>query len=1576
MQKGKNQKVLSGFMAFTMTSSVFTSIPALADSELITVSEDASVSLISSERAVNFGKDNFLMLQSGLNTIEGMQEEANNVAYLKFSIGNIDPSKVQDIALRLRVLENEKNAGVNVYEADSDWNEEEINWENQPGLGEFVSDSSEVAENEIVVSGLKDIIVKALENGKTEITLAICVNDDTIIKLESREADNAPALQMVAIENEPVQEEATDETFQIGIEDIAFQVNLLTASEEEINKAEVVKQKIEALYAKLSVQPGMTIENYVDYWAEMTDVRKSHTDLTPSERGLVGNETYRKLVSFENKYKNLENEDISIVVAAVDGVHEELLNENDYLKEGTNYLAALAAYNNFVAKQRKLDKYTEQKGSDYADEVIGRLSDTNDKLTRYTSVVKGFMKKTIDSFNKMIDAEKDKEYFMITALKNGTALNEDYVTDGNTYITRFVEEGDYDKFRNDIEEYILPIKKAYEDIKNSGFYKSFLDDETMKNNIKIYLMQYYMYETDKLKVLYGNPGEPDSYTDLQKNLIDDDLWFDGAQYLCTYLKGINDKAGLALTEYADELGGSIDDLIAYKDYNDTLYEAMNIVIGNEVEKLKAAIGKLSTTGIFNAEGMELKDLRFTREDIDLVVAAVNTNANFCMSIQEYLYQEEKNIYTSLFGEDLEHPLITEAVEKMTGLANDEIGKYDSYLTAISEYNLTYKSGYHAAFGEGEKSPEDPDLFIKQIKDNTAADIKYDLLKYYKDTFIIPDDDLPVDYKNKELTGAIEYYEEKLKAIKELRTAAKNVTDTYDEFQKYFGYDFMMSQKAHYNNFTKHEDVCNFVDDVIATYNATHTDTIILDDVMGAFDDLVAAHSEYNIEEGKYEAKYSTDNYARLPELNRAQPYVSEEEGTEIKNLSDILYKHNNDVGNFITSIDNAYSTVIGFKAIKESLYSAKNNFSPVTAGKTEYAVLEDEYNTFDADKKYCIPRETENKMGVIGVTYENWDKAINVMNLIDAIDATTEIEEFKAAVDEAATAYDAIKNTGAGELVADAAYEKLEFYKTFKTLYDRIVAVPVIVSQYQIKEYDEVISKIREDFDEAALTEHITLSGLVDDANRMLKDREFEMSCAKEARRIDNSIIELDDLKNAAVNAPDDESYETAIVAYLNAFADVEAEIYSLVQPRPGETRPANMTFGMLLQYSKFMHHREDIDELWVNTFVHYVDAIGTITYTSDFDEKDAAIANADAIYEQLTDNQKSDSRAVSAKTTLELRRSELERYRQAADDAQAYISEMRDISNEMEEIYAIELKPEKEARLSDMLGYFDEDAGEYVPGMIEIFNDKLSDIKPDEQHSSDICAYNYLVALNHVDDYDMACAKFVDLFQYYAVQNKINELWAAAQEAHRTGTLLDSTEVKFCEDEYKALANFESPYDTARNQQELVENTSKLAWVRMQIDKDANEYIAQFKKYMDMDMGKDMNNAKLISLDTNPDTLAIKYSPYIAYAYNLYYAMSDNTKKLLPEGYEEQIVALNDALIKLNELYALRGGKAGDIDEDGKVTIKDIVMIVDYALDNNINPADNKQFLRADIVHPEVNTDPSRIDVNDVIAAIDLIEF
>ncbi|MBQ3427165.1 MAG: DNRLRE domain-containing protein [Clostridia bacterium] len=1555
MDFNKRNKMISGSLAGAMLVSSFGSIPALAENMNIDVSEDAMVYLEGEGTSDNYGSDDYIILSSESNSID---ENGTRITYLKFRIDDIDVNSISDITLKLKLQGGSDDNGVVVREAGSDWSEDTVNGENKPELGDVISENSVNNGEEIIVSNLKAAIIKALEDGKTDITFAVLLKGEGSVSIASKESGDAPVLTLIediAGDDNNVYDIIRDDFMQV---ENAFTLFAMSGSDTDETEANAVITLIEALKSV-----NITAENYTEYFDQINELRKAYDELSYYAKAIVGNANLQVLTSAESSYERLEKADIDAVNNAVDDLEE--LTADNYLENSRTYVDAKKLYDDFVAKQNVLAS-----GSDSAvarhDSAMAEISAATDKLNSMNGDINGFMDADKAAFKSAVQTNLD---FNITEKGLGEDLAEAYApydVPGNIYITRFVSEDDYKKFL-DIEDYIENAEGMYNKIKESPLYDEFISDDDFKDNAVQYLKNYYKYKADQLKVMYGDTDS------LGENIKDAERWDPETNTLYTYIAEQREKADNALDAAKEFVGADNEDALTaelsdYIAYHAALFEAMNITIADAIDELVEAIlplaGETVDTNInYNERYIadldedDLKDLNFTMDDIAIVAAAKNAHSGFNQSIMEYLHQYDNSRYLILFDVDAEglpepHALISAALDEMENLANAEMAKYQGLVDKINDYALNYKSGFESQLG-GAVDSQDPDEFIVEIESQLGNIKEAELIEYYTSIERMSEDaaEAYINTANGGVGTAIQNFKTKLSDIKDLRSVSKTATDAYDAFEEYFGYDYMMNQASSYNNFAKHEDVVEFVDDFIESYNTINGASITLDDVMGKFDAAVEAKTAYVTVAAGYSTTYPSDNYEAPEELNRQQPYMSETELNEIENLAAILYKHI-DMTDYRERVSDLYDTVFDLVNRKEDLYTAQNGFADVAEAKAACDALRAEYDAFTDEQKYCIPRDAEEKLSSTQTELDAWDTAIDIMDAIDAIDDADEIDEFTSLIEDAQDKYGAADGTRAEELVADAASDKLNFYKEFIALYNDIMDVPVIVSEHQIKDYESVISNLRTRFDELVVGDYANVSAFVGNAKRTLEDREFEMACAKEARRVDMLINDLDTYADKFVNSSDPEDLR----AYVDYYRDVvEDAVSDLENADDVDGRPQSMAFGMLLQYSKFTHHREDIDNLCVEGFVMFVDNVGVIDYTSDFDEKQELIDKADKFYDEiLVQRQYDDARTVAAKTKLENLKATLARCRKARDDAQEAIGRIAEFNSLLDELYSIVYKPDSEVKLDE----------EVVPEMdaVDSLIKSLSEADNEMKY-----AYEYMVANGYIDSYDADVAELMDRFSYYSVQKSINELWAEAQESKHNDELLDITYLKEVEDQYNALKFYEYFYDTGRNQQELVENYSKLAWVREKVNENEDAYIDQLEEYMD----------ETGLMDADAEALSISYKPYIENANNIYSAMSPVMQSNVDTAHSEKLLALIDALKELDELYAVRGGKAGDIDEDGKVTIKDVVMIVDFALDNDIDPENTAQYLRADIVYPEKgNDDEDKIDINDVIAAIDLIEF
>ncbi|MDD6483606.1 MAG: DNRLRE domain-containing protein [Clostridiales bacterium] len=1591
MEKNKENKILSATLAAAMIGSTVSAVPALADENTIPALADASVSFSAENAQVNYGTQNYLIADSS------DAAAGSSVVYLKFDISKVNAADAGDISLRLKVLEG--NAEVELNEAENEWDEESISGLNAPVSTEGAVGSAAVENGELVISGLKDVVANAAAKGKTEISFVLYVNENALMSFASKESGSAPVLEISA-PAENAEEAAVGELpfAPISVDEAA----ILFAVEDDTKVDEVIAD----ILALQSAAENMNVENYTQNWLQIKAVREKYNALSYYEKASVGNEKLQILTSIETKYASLLDKDFKNLGDMVSIIPE--LTAANYLEEVRKYDNAEAAYSAYEQRQQAT------KDTDYTakyDEAMNAVSTLRSKLDSFKEQISALMNATKDKFingGNGVVGVKDIEWSSISSFETvEPRAGQTYISPQMKILYICVSSEDYKNFL-DMEKAIKggndgithegSLLAQYLSIKNSELFSQFTEDTDMKEALKTFVTGYYKYMSNQLKVIYGSEVQGD----LADHILNEDQWEHKDEKvtnaICTYLASQNREAESERGTLKQLAGEDYMSLIEdYSSYNSRLFESMTNIIADEVKELENAIYALLKSE--GADGNSYGDEKFsynsvptanwldeiTLNDIDRVYAAAKKNMGFSPSIQLYLHeacygdeQVDDHTYPGLFddinwskGENTpatggENSAITAAKKELKKAAKTELDRYSDIVTSIEDYSLNYMSGYDGH--------EDPDTFIAgciEELNNIDAAALLDYARKMKPYGAVQNDEYGVitesliNNEKAAAEAAISAFEEKLADIKSLRAKAKNLRDAFNA--KYFSWDYMEQFKGYYDeqhpensvpyyNYSKHEDVCAFIDEmVIAPYNESHPDAPIeIADVMGAIDDMILADAEYKTELAGYRNKY-LDEFVYLDTEAFEALYLTEDEeiatSKEINDISGRTKKHI-DMSGFMNEVSDLNNTAMGFAAQKESLYTAQNGFSAVVGAMEDYAELSAQYNAFSADQLYCVTRETNTKLGTIKSELEAWQKAIDVMDKIDAVEGTTDIDEFTRRINEARAAYEALNGQRAKELVAQAALDKLDRYQVFGDLYVEIAAIDPIVSQYQIVLFegsgDEpgMLDQLRARFD-ALGDGYEDISDFVSRAQRILEDREFELACAKDAQRIDGLIKNLD-----AFDLED----ESALMDYLNAFVEVEREVNALLEPSQPNERPANMTFGMLLQYSKYTHHREDIDGIWSAAFAYAIDQVGTIEYTSNFGSKAELIAVADGVYRDMNDRQKSAAQDDLAR--LEQIKADLARCRQAKEDAQETIAILAEFAAEVERIESIEYKPAREAEYQGMIH------------LISDNDDMLTAMK--EAQGAERYAYDYMYENGYIDTYRAQESRYMDNYQYYAVQCRIDMLWSEAQEAHRNGTLLDSIALKECEDLYKALANFESPYADGRTQQELVENYSKLAWVRIQASEDYDLYINQLADYMNTAQAG--YEKSLMELDA--DALAISYKPVISHAINLYDAMSSEVQATMTESYRTQIEALRSGLDELLRLYEIRGGKAGDVDEDGKVTIKDIVMIVDFVLDNDIAPENNAQYLRADIVHPDDDMADSPIDIDDVIAAIDLIEF
>lgn len=1304
----------------------------------------------------------------------------------------------------------------------------------------------------------------------------------------------------------------------------------------------------------------MNSGNYTDYFRQIKTVRIRYDALSYYGKAIVGNANLQMLTSTESKYNTLKRNDINALNDAVDALIE--LNEDNYLLMSADFVAAREMYEAFNERLNVLRAIADEDASGAEEEIVKAAAlaeydsiniDTEDSCVKLMDIAQNvdiFMNNTMEDFRAAVITSLN---FDITALPTGEILPDEnpYEMDGYEYITRFVSAGDYAKFGL-MEEYINVAIAKYEAISNSPLYSDFLFNDEFKDVVIIYLKNYYKFKTNQLKVVYGAPDA------LGTNILEDDLWNDAtAEILFTYLEKQRANTDNAL-DAVEVLGGDAAELDAYKNYCAELFAAMNVSIGDEIDKFVEKV--LPLTGETNVEpnnnyneddiaGKSCIELEFNEDTIDMVAEARNAHRNFNISIQQYLCTYDSVCYNKLFDlsyvEDADYmnSIISDGVNQLKALSESELAKYDALKREIRDYNLTYKSGYEMQFGG--RANTNPDEFIAGIEARRAAIKETELEKYYTE-FSTQSALNTLNAKAAELDAAIDAFIIKQADIEQLRMSAANALNAYDGFENYFGYDYMMAQAGSYNNFSKHEDVVEFVDDFINIYNNMNPgNSISLDDVMGKFDAMAESKRDYVAKANAYAAKYRSDNFTHLSEVNRLQPYMTQPEFDEVDSLAQIIYKHT-DMTGFMSSVSGVYNTAMALPADKETLYLAHDGFTSVYAAKSSYGNLDAQYNGFSLDQKYCVTRETERRLDVMNSEFAAWDKAIDVMNKIYAINGAVEWEDYRERAQVARDAYTAVENhDDVTEKIADAALEDLSFAAEFADLFLDIASVPEITSQYQLDDryatpnYETVVASLRERFDNLVTDEHESVSALVQRAGDILEQREYEVDCAVRARDVDRSIIALD---NYDITDFSEES-QTGIYAYMAAYEAVELAVTDLMTEEPGE----GTAFTMLLQYSKFTHHREITDGIIANVFISSVEAVGTVDYTSDFDEKQRYITSADSVYENLLNaRQRSSSEVQLAMTKLEGLRAELARCRRAWDNSQTAIGMLATLETMLDEQYNEDFKPAREAMYSGVAAAI----GEY-----DEYIDSLKNADDEMRY-----AYECLDARGYIDQGDMDEAQFMDRFFYYSVQKTIETLWQEAQDAAESGELISSIDVKNAEDEYKALAEHEYAWDTGRSQQELVDNYSKLAWLRQLVNDNESAYISEFEAYMD--------DSGLMDESITPSTLPITLEFNILHAAELYGAMSDTVKQNVDSSYAARILMLTDALAELKS--NIENGKEGDVDRDGRVTIADVVRIVDFAMDNDIDPETTLQFVMADI------DGSNEIDVNDVIKAIDLIEF
>lgn len=1621
MKKEKHIKAMSGVMAVSMIGSVIGGMPPVMAAKPDKVnypdmSPKSDTYVFNNDDSVKGGLD-YAVLGSSMNTIpEGINyfndgTENINMVYVSFNIQNIDVSKLDDAQLKLSIIEGAASNGatVQIFGTESDIDENTTTWSNKPDITDVTEEQgeagvitsadaisqAEVSGSEITVSNLGKYIKAAKEAAKDTVTFAVYLNSAATVKVGTRENEDAskkPTLSFTVIDEEAIanagtlimavpgldlekgiyvpsdipESEYSQQTKDlIAARNAAIAAyNALTPAEKEcLNEDEGIYTKLKEFYSdeQWAIKnknyneavriralindidtATMTAENYTDYKAKIKTARTEYDKANFTTKALIGNKIYQVLVDAEKKYNAYEAEDINAVKEKIEMIGT--VDETNYLNSGQYIVAARTAYDLF--DQKMSDKFGDT--SDEYKNLMKKLESDKETLEEAEKTVAELKKQTAD--------ELVKEWNQLKAAYGSGDITKSVGFDGEALfeqkqnLLKGFEENYYRKSGNSLADSVY-----YKDFASGAVSGDTVSGDAVKTVIEEYLCAEYQCAVDLIKTKYGDPDDKNGkfytiFSNTEENMY---------EYMYTYRA----EAEEAYTKLSDEMKA------AYKsesDYCDKVYEAMMTYIGTIVDDVLDI--ELSPVTLTKAFIDELHDKYAKMENIpDEII-------NF-LFLHPDEYQYMSDAYTAAVEK------LNQACEELKQKAADELAKYGAVNDSLDAYGLNYMSGYVLDGENGVKNEADSYWNIDEFISDTQAE--YDninpngVLEYYYEKF----DEDNVDKDKQELKLTRDYTNAKITeftdhntVIRNLRAAADAANAKWDEIIAVLP-ETDIERITNRDNYATLESVNEEIDTILAG-NSTSREAF--DKLLEEAHQLILSGSDSYIQlSAAYREKYSSEGFTDVK-----LPYMSEKALELFNSLIKALYpdeEANAEAQEWIENVHKLYQYVSDLD--KEAEYL--NGFNEVTESLEVdgalkcYNTLLDEYNAFSADVKYYIDRETTVQFSSIADMLKiYWQAAIKVMNAIDEAERAELTDEWADKLLDAETQLNALQTNepAAYALVAEAAKDKLKqvrydynLYQDFEQWALRVDKAGGPIREYaQLYTYDStgnrVASKLSLDIDELenmadelfddldsrlskasqTMKDYINTSEKYNQSAAAIKKLAQEKAIALEAEALDQRIISLDTLSGDA--------YATELES-LRQEIDSMIETISKSSEEDKRANNAAIKFGMLTQYAKYEYHIQNYDQKLADAFIQAVENIGNITWTSDLDAVKTALEDCGQAEKRLNDAQK--KLAYNAIIRLGILNKKYQRVDAARKASQDLI---QDIQDQIGKINGTQLKADPyDYEYKKLRSDYDE-----IIASTDVVNKSIDAVK-----DSDV--YQYLLHNNYISNFENTVAGFMDETAYIANILEIQVLESDMKEVidfDENGNVIidEAARTELTENVKAALENY---LVLSQEQRNNVLNYSSLQWLVKNIDAArVNDIIS--------------------SIEALPSADEITYAGYVGAVEsikNQYDSLlSENQGRIQLHNGGQTYNKLMDILVKmamLEEEYGDLGGKSGDVNGDGTIDIRDILLMIDYAFDpsKELTGEAEKQFLRGNVVK-ETGTEKEKIDFKDVAAVIDLIEF
>ncbi|MBP3361187.1 MAG: DNRLRE domain-containing protein [Clostridia bacterium] len=1604
MKRHEKQRVVSGAMAVAMTGSAFAGMPsvlAATPGDSIGASADTYVH---NNSANPKGEMEYAVLGSstgkipaGINYYNDGTEEIN-IAYLTFDISGINVNELDDAALKLTIAENAaaaEGAEVSVFEAQNGFDEKTAVWEGKPLIIDRVKEQGTEEDNitdqdavaagtvtgeQIEISGLGKTIKAAKAEGKSTITFAVYLNSASEIKVAAKESTTyaAPSIEVSLIDRDAVKkaEDAIMAVPDVTLNNYRSQslsaarqsavsaYNALTYSEKMTVNDEAYT-KLSSFYDDVAWEKtladyenaeniinainaidsaAMTGENYTGYKQQIEAVRSAYDNASFRTKAVIGNKTYQLLVNAENKYSGFESIDVAAIKDKINTIGEVL--QENYLDKGKYITDARQAYDKYYGLMKAA--YTKNGVLDEAgfNEKMSDLSAELAVLEAAETAVEGFKQVTAAEFVSAWNVIRD------TVLESDT----DNIQGKEEALNEF-ESGYYSSPVNN-----LSLSVYYNDFASGNV------TGEAATAIEEYLCARYQLAVDMIIAEYGDPAAPDF------NERFDDAE-DGSN-LYIYLYEYRAAAEEAYEKLSDT---SKETYKAQSDYCDAVYEAMMNLVDAKTR---------------NILSLELGDAVLTKEYIDAVNNAKTERDSVPKAIIDYLNKYDPVHYNQYIEKCA---MLESKISDLAGLALDEVNKYSALCDSIDEYGLDYMSGYTVSGDEGTK--DDSDKYWSIDDDIRNFDETY---KSINPVVVIEDGSVTI----------LEYYYNTM--LSESEAAAKNA----ELAQERAGADVRLTAfKSHNDDIVKLREVSAACKEDIYKFglmlSASEIEAIAqagtYDEAIAKLDEIIAVNPDISTDDVKelfvklygemetdeasyvklttaYRAKYSSEGFTDISE-----PYISAAmlaDWNTVKTTLLPLFCADPDVvaaaENWALAINELYDIVYALDKEQEYL---ENDFAGVYDCQNRLKTLKEQYDAFDDMVKYYISSgiinsadNTDRYTELDVILNTQWPAAIAVMDEIDAADAAVLTEEWYAKLIAAESSLAALEANDAPSYshVAEAAKEKLARIRSDYKLFDDFAkwAEDVAPINYPIKEYAQLYTYVYEDdntpvlvpsqlsteIDRLAAEEELLYSRL-EAASDTLKDyieapengyAAISMSIAKlvkeknlalDAEKLDKRIISLDELTGTE---------------FVNELEALRAEIDALVDTisYEGEDKRGNdaaILFNMLTQYSKYETYVNNYDKSIADSFAALVDAIGTITYTTDLDAASAAIAECDALLSGLNDAQ--EKYAYDSIIRLGVLKSRYNKIYAAKEGAQEVLADITEMCGTLADT-ELKADPYDYEFVKLISGYND------VIAASDVVNASIDAI-------ADTDAYQYLMYNGYIESYGNALADFKDKYAYIGVMQAIEVLYEDSKEVIEITTDEDGNEIVNINEEEKAI---------------LIEETKNVCSLYFALDDELKSSVLNYSSLQWLVKNIDFERVGgiIASIKALPSPETITYAKYIGAVESIKAAydalLSENQARVQADdggATYEKLTAILVKMAMLAEEYGELGGRPGDVNGDDVVDINDVILMVDYAfgLKDIETQEDEKQFLRGNLIK-ENEVSEEKIDFHDIAAVIDLLDF